>query len=117
MKERGLDIQGAMDYAGELVRGRIDLYTSTKASLPSWGSRVDADVMKYLQVCEDWMTGGFYWSLESKRVSRILIRSLLLYLPFGLVLCRSGQPSEEDALRRDPAEGGGTSRADQHPRS
>lgn len=67
MKERGLDVQGAMDYAGELVKGRIDLYTATKAQLPSWGPKVDADVQRYLRVCEDWMTGGFHWSLESKR--------------------------------------------------
>ncbi|KAG8980783.1 hypothetical protein FRB90_007487 [Tulasnella sp. 427] len=67
MKEKGLNVQGAMDYAGELVKGRIDLYTASKAQLPSWGPKVDADVQRYLRVLEDWMTGGFYWSLESKR--------------------------------------------------
>lgn len=56
-----------MDFAGEQVKARVDLYTATKRKLPSWGSKVDADVQKYLSVLEDWMTAGFNWSLESQR--------------------------------------------------
>ncbi|KAG8908273.1 hypothetical protein FRB99_007806 [Tulasnella sp. 403] len=67
MKEKGLDVQGAMDFAGGLVKDRVDLFVASKAQLPSWGPRVDADVLKYLRVCEDWMTGGFHWSLQSER--------------------------------------------------
>ncbi|KAG8873853.1 hypothetical protein FRB97_006409 [Tulasnella sp. 331] len=67
MQQSGLDVQASMDFAGEQVKGRIDLYTATKSKLPSWGAKVDADVQKYLSVLEDWMTAGFNWSLESQR--------------------------------------------------
>lgn len=64
MKEKKLDIQAAMDYAGELVKGRVDLYLSSKAQLPSWGPQVDSDVLKYCRIMEAWDVGGCVWSLE-----------------------------------------------------
>ncbi|KAG8926677.1 hypothetical protein FRC03_011428 [Tulasnella sp. 419] len=67
MKHENLNLQQAMDFAGQLVNDRVDLYTATKAKLPSWGPEIDAELPKYFQVLEDWMTAGFYWSLESKR--------------------------------------------------
>lgn len=67
MREKGLSIQGAMDFGGQLVFDRMERFQAAKAKLPSWGPAVDADVRRYLQVCEDWMAGGFYWSLESER--------------------------------------------------
>lgn len=67
MRDRNLDLQGAIDFAGQLVKERIDLFVATKATLPSWGDKIDADLQTYLRVCEDWMVGGFHWSLGSTR--------------------------------------------------
>lgn len=61
MKEKDLDLQGAMNFAGDLGKARIDLYVATKARLPSWGPEVDADVQTYLLMLEDWMAAGLYW--------------------------------------------------------
>ncbi|KAG8902020.1 hypothetical protein FRB99_004869 [Tulasnella sp. 403] len=67
MKEKNFDLQTAMDFSGYLVRESITTYLTCKAQLPSWGPYVDKDVRAYLEVLEDWMVGGFYWSLESQR--------------------------------------------------
>ncbi|KAG9039883.1 hypothetical protein FRB95_004355 [Tulasnella sp. JGI-2019a] len=68
MKQNSCSLQEAMDFAGSVVADRIQLFADSKRQLPSFGSkRVDNEVQQYLQVCEDWMTGGFHWSLRSDR--------------------------------------------------
>ncbi|KAG9019249.1 hypothetical protein FRB90_004811 [Tulasnella sp. 427] len=67
MREKKFDVQGAVDFAGQLVKERVDLFVATKAGLPSWGDKIDREVQSYLQVCEDWMIGGIHWSLGSTR--------------------------------------------------
>ncbi|KAG9030992.1 hypothetical protein FRB95_003272 [Tulasnella sp. JGI-2019a] len=68
MKQNSCSLQEAMDFAGTLVSDRIQLFVKSKLQLPSFGSeRVDHEVQLYLRICEDWMTGGFHWSLRSDR--------------------------------------------------
>lgn len=61
MREKDLDVQGAIDYAAELVDERVRIFVEAKSRLPSWGPAIDKDVQIYLRVCEDWMTAGFHW--------------------------------------------------------
>lgn len=87
MREKGLTIQGAMDFAGQLVFDRIERYRNCKAKLPSYGSAVDREVDGYMRVMEDWMRGGFDWSLESYRyfgdqVSEVKATLSVKLLPF-----------------------------------
>jgi len=67
MKQHGLGVQDAIIFSGELVKECMRKYDLAKQALPVWGKELDEQVHKYLKVCEDWMTAGFYWSLESKR--------------------------------------------------
>lgn len=85
MREKCFNLQQAIEYAGALVTERVQLFVETKKNLPSWGQAVDKQVAQYLQCCEDWMTGGFHWSLRSDRyfgdeveeVKRTLVVKLL----------------------------------------
>ncbi|KAG8917205.1 hypothetical protein FRC03_004894 [Tulasnella sp. 419] len=67
MREKGLDLQGAVDWLGDLIKRRIDQYVSEKAQLPSWGPEVDAGVAKYVAGLERWVIGVLHWSFDSER--------------------------------------------------
>ena len=68
MNELNLDVQGAVDYVGDLIKSRIDQYCQEKAMLPSFGSEeVDAQVAKYVTGLEHWVIGVLHWSFDSER--------------------------------------------------
>lgn len=67
MNELGLDVQGAVDYVGDMIRQRIDQYVMEKHCVPSWGEEVDAQVAKYVEGLEDWVIGVLHWSFDSER--------------------------------------------------
>jgi hypothetical protein len=67
MHQYGVDVQSAMDRAGELVIQRMHQYNIAKKNLPVWGNYMDAQIAKYCSVMEDWMVGNIHWSLESER--------------------------------------------------
>jgi len=67
MKQRGIGVQGAMDFSGELVKERMKKYDLAKQALPTWGKTIDDQVLIYSKVLEDWMAAILHWSLESKR--------------------------------------------------
>jgi hypothetical protein len=67
MHVRGLDVQGAMDYAGEMCKDAIQRFESNRAILPSWGEEVDRVVNTYLDGLLQWMVGSLHWHFESAR--------------------------------------------------
>ncbi|TFY76926.1 hypothetical protein EWM64_g7086 [Hericium alpestre] len=67
MNEQGLDIQAAMDHVGSLCFATLNTFSRTRASLPSWGPDVDADVEKYVMGLQDWIIGSLHWSFLTKR--------------------------------------------------
>jgi len=80
MKELGLDVQGGVDYVGDRIKGAIDKYLATKASLPSWSPEIDRQVAIYACSLENTFSSNAHWSLtgfryfgeESAEVSRTL---------------------------------------------
>lgn len=67
MTTKGVDLQTAMELAGELVRNTVDRFLACKAALPSWGTEIDEDIAKYVQGCEDWIIANALWSFETER--------------------------------------------------
>jgi len=57
MKYHGLDLQGAVDYVGNLCSQTIDTFIENKANLPSWGPEIDDMVARYVQGLQDWIVG------------------------------------------------------------
>ena len=67
MRHKGLDLQGASDYVGVHFKGLIDDFHSAKASLPSWGAKIDNEVAQYAKAMETWVIGNLNWSFETQR--------------------------------------------------
>lgn len=67
MATKGVDLQAAMQYGGELVKQSVDRFLACKAALPRWGEDIDRDVAKYIEGCEDWIIANGLWSFETER--------------------------------------------------
>ncbi|KAG2114146.1 isoprenoid synthase domain-containing protein [Suillus discolor] len=67
MYERGLDLQGAMDYAGQMCKDAIQRFDSNRAMLPSWGEEVDRQVAIYIEGLQHWIAGSLRWHFDCAR--------------------------------------------------
>lgn len=67
MKERNLDLQPAMDLAGELSLACITTFENNRKALPSWGNDIDRQVDLFVQGLQDWIIGSLHWSFDSRR--------------------------------------------------
>ncbi|KAG2038526.1 isoprenoid synthase domain-containing protein [Suillus americanus] len=67
MHDRGLDQQGAIDYAGQMCQDAIQRFESNHAILPSWGEGVDRQVAIYIEGLQNYMAGSLHWHLISSR--------------------------------------------------
>ncbi|KAG1886736.1 isoprenoid synthase domain-containing protein [Suillus subluteus] len=65
MRERGLDLQGAVDYSGQMCKIAMQRFEDNRAILPSWGTEVDRQVAIYVQGLQDWIVANLHWSFES----------------------------------------------------
>lgn len=57
MEYHGLDLQGAVDYVGDLCAQTIDTFNENKTNVPSWGPEIDDMVSRYIQGLQDWIVG------------------------------------------------------------
>jgi hypothetical protein len=67
MKTRNMDIQSACYFVGRHYKQLMDNFLSAKASLRSFGSKVDVDVHRYIESCQHWPAGNLVWSFETPR--------------------------------------------------
>ncbi|KAH7928123.1 terpenoid synthase [Leucogyrophana mollusca] len=67
MRERGLDLQGAVDFVGRYCKGSIERFERERAALPSWGEDIDRDVAIYIDGLQNWIVGSLHWSFDSER--------------------------------------------------
>ncbi|CCM03258.1 uncharacterized protein FIBRA_05385 [Fibroporia radiculosa] len=66
-EQQGLDLQGAVDFVGDLCKSSIDRFHLLRENLPSWGPEIDREVEIYVDGLADWITGSLKWSFESER--------------------------------------------------
>ncbi|TFK51361.1 terpenoid synthase [Heliocybe sulcata] len=67
MSERRLTLQGAVNYAGTLVKSYIETFIENESELPSWGDpRIDEDVRLYVRGLRDWTVGSIHWAFETE---------------------------------------------------
>ena len=69
MRTRGLKLQDAVDFVGELCNLSILRFFEAKRKMPSYdhGGHIDRQVAHYVRGLEDWMVGSLHWSFESGR--------------------------------------------------
>lgn len=67
MNDKGLSLQEAVDYVGDLCRDTIDGFVENQGRIPSWGPEVDRDVAIYVKGLRDWIVGSLHWSFMTER--------------------------------------------------
>ncbi|EED81179.1 predicted protein [Postia placenta Mad-698-R] len=67
INSQGLGMQDAIDYAGDLCKQTMNVFTENKDLFPSCGAAVDADVQVYVQGLQDWIVGKLHWSFVTER--------------------------------------------------
>ena len=68
MHERGLDLQSAADFVGDLCKKSIDRFNEDRLNnLPSWGPDIDRDVAVFVSGLATWIVGSLHWAFETER--------------------------------------------------
>ncbi|KAG1744552.1 isoprenoid synthase domain-containing protein [Suillus paluster] len=67
MHEKRLDLQGAVDYAGQPCKSAIQRFEDNRVNLPSWGKEIDRQVALYGQGLQNIIVGPLEWYLSSAR--------------------------------------------------
>lgn len=65
--QRGLTLQGAIDFVGSELDSLLAQFLLDKKTLPSFGATVDDEVKAYITGLEYWIIGNILFSFESKR--------------------------------------------------
>jgi hypothetical protein len=67
MYEQQLDLQSAVDFAGELCKQSLDRFNESCKLIPSWGSKIDKEVSVYVCDLAYRIVGGLDRSFGSMR--------------------------------------------------
>jgi hypothetical protein len=69
MHTKGLPLQDAVDYVGDMCDKSIRQFIKARRRMPSYdnGGHIDRQVAHYIRGLEDWMIGSLHWSFESSR--------------------------------------------------
>ncbi|THH10889.1 hypothetical protein EW145_g1026 [Phellinidium pouzarii] len=67
MKEKGLTVQQAFDYAGAEFRTLISQFLTDKEALLSFDTSIDIDLKPYIAGIESWVSGYIQFSFETPR--------------------------------------------------
>ncbi|KAH8111225.1 terpenoid synthase [Phellopilus nigrolimitatus] len=67
MKDKAYTLQEAVDYTGAHIQALLSQFIADKAALPSFGTAVDANLQKYINGLETWVTGNLRYSFTTPR--------------------------------------------------
>lgn len=69
MKERGLDVQGAMDSLGAWHRELVSDFVGAMIDLTTgiWSLEVDEELKEYVWGIGNWVTANIEWGFETQR--------------------------------------------------
>ena len=67
MMQYGLDVQQAINRAGELSRDKMDRFYMLYQCLPRWVGPVDLEVQRLVDGMAQCVSGVMHWSYESQR--------------------------------------------------
>ncbi|KAF1964544.1 Presilphiperfolan-8-beta-ol synthase [Bimuria novae-zelandiae CBS 107.79] len=67
MNTDGFSVQQAMDKIGDMISDCYRQWYLALAELPSYGEKIDREVMKFVEVCRAMAHGNLYWSFQTGR--------------------------------------------------
>lgn len=85
MNEKGVDLDGALNWITVTYEQVLSKFEVQSRTLPSWGPTIDAAVNSYIERMSFWIRGHDCWSFESERyfgtkgveIQRLRVMSLL----------------------------------------
>ncbi|KAF9877982.1 pentalenene synthase [Colletotrichum karsti] len=88
LRSQGYTLQEAMDETGRMIEARYRRWYEALAQMPSWGSKHDRVVLKYLNGIRDIALGSLLWSFWTgryfnKEEGELLRETRLLRLPIN----------------------------------
>lgn len=67
MVAEGLDVQGAIDWAGNMHAEMVKRFNKLFGEIPSYGDPIDQDVKIFMNGMAHWTGANVQWSFESGR--------------------------------------------------
>lgn len=67
MHQEKVDVQTAMDIAGDMFKENMDRFFLERDNLPSWGPEIDKQVDLFVDGLGYWISGNINWSFETER--------------------------------------------------
>ncbi|KAJ8133549.1 hypothetical protein O1611_g72 [Lasiodiplodia mahajangana] len=67
LQGKGLSIQQSIDQIGAMMNDRYRGWYTSLAELPSYGRKIDREVLKFVEVCRLVALGNLYWSFKTGR--------------------------------------------------
>ena len=62
MHEKGLNLQEAVNFVGELCKKCIERFEHDRQHVPSWGPELDYQVEIYIDGLQNWIVGAYLMS-------------------------------------------------------
>ncbi|KAI0007135.1 isoprenoid synthase domain-containing protein [Xylariaceae sp. FL0662B] len=66
-REQGYTTQQAVDKIGHMLEDAYRRWYRALAELPTWGEKIDKEVLKYIDGCRNVALGNLHWSYASRR--------------------------------------------------
>ncbi len=67
MNEKGVDLDGALDWAAKYNDEVLSKFQAQRRMLPSWGPDIDRVVNEFVERLANWIRGHDCWTFESER--------------------------------------------------
>ncbi|KAK4444001.1 isoprenoid synthase domain-containing protein [Podospora aff. communis PSN243] len=64
---RGLTTQQAVDQVGAMITACYHRWYIALSNLPTWGEKIDREVLRFVDVCRDVALGNVHWSFRTAR--------------------------------------------------
>ncbi|KAH8844670.1 hypothetical protein MCOR27_011710 [Pyricularia oryzae] len=95
---KGLTLQEAVDEMGRMITERYRIWYRALADMPSWGHKLDAEVLRYLDGCRRVALGSLIWSFHTGRYFKDAEGELVreeqkLWIPEELLAGIDGRPA------------------------
>ncbi|KAI0850474.1 terpenoid synthase [Daldinia vernicosa] len=85
--EQGMSVQQSIDKIGAMIDDCYKRWYTALAELPSYGEKVDREVLLFIEICRNVALGNLYWSFKTARYldseeGQNVHETRILYLPY-----------------------------------
>ncbi|KAK0387053.1 hypothetical protein NLU13_5366 [Sarocladium strictum] len=102
---KGLTLQEAIDEIDVMLMDRYKTWYRALVELPSWGHKIDGEVLRYLDGCRNVALGSLIWSFHTGRYFKphegeLVRREQKLWIAEELLAGIDGRPKKDEVLNK-----------------